>query len=183
MKRHQFKYIPSKYFSMNEWETIESKQLYKGKVVQLRADTVSLPNGRTKLREILVHPGAAAIVPLVNEKLLVVEQYRAAVGRKTLEIPAGTLEEGESPEECAKRELIEETGFSASKWDKLTAYYPSPGYSSEIIHIFKASGLEKVSNAEAELPIQYVELKEVQAKIKTGEIMDSKTVIGVLMVI
>jgi ADP-ribose pyrophosphatase len=168
---------------MNEWKTIGSKQLYKGKVVQLRADTVSLPDGRTKLREILVHPGAAAIVPLVNEKLLIVEQYRAAVGRKTLEIPAGTLEEGESPEECAKRELIEETGFSALQWDKLAAYYPSPGYSSEIIHIFKASGLEKVSNAEAELPIQYIGLKEVQAKIETGEIMDSKTVIGVLMII
>ncbi len=163
--------------------TIESKQLYKGKVVQLRLDTVSLSDGRTKMREILVHPGAAAIVPLMNEKLLLVEQYRAAVGRKTLEIPAGTLEEGESPEECAKRELIEETGFYASKWDTLTAYYPSLGYSSEIIHIFKASGLKRVSGAEAELPIQYMALNEVQAKIKTGEIMDSKTIIGVLMVI
>jgi len=168
---------------MTEELTIESKQLYKGKVVQLRADTVSLPNGRTKMREILVHPGAAAIVPLMNEKLLLVEQYRAAVGRKTLEIPAGTLEEGESPEECAKRELIEETGFYASQWDTLTAYYPSPGYSSEIIHVFKASGLKRVSDAEAELPLQYMALKEVQAKIKTGEIMDSKTIIGVLMVI
>ncbi|HUV79704.1 MAG TPA: NUDIX hydrolase [Candidatus Bathyarchaeia archaeon] len=168
---------------MTEELTIESKQLYKGKVVQLRADTVSLPNGRTKMREILVHPGAAAIVPLMNEKLLLVEQYRAAVGRKTLEIPAGTLEEGESPEECAKRELIEETGFYASQWDTLTAYYPSPGYSSEIIHVFKASGLKRVSDAEAELPLQYMALKEVQAKIKTGEIMDSKTIIGVLMII
>ncbi len=168
---------------MTEELTIESKQLYKGKVVQLRLDTVSLPNGMTKMREVLVHPGAAAIVPLMNEKLLLVEQYRAAVGRKTLEIPAGTLEEGESPEECAKRELIEETGFQASKWDTLTAYYPSPGYSSEIIHIFKASGLKRVSDAEAELPIQYMALNEVQAKIKTGEIMDSKTIIGVLMVI
>ncbi|MBK5190314.1 MAG: NUDIX hydrolase [Methanosarcinales archaeon] len=169
---------------MTEELTIESKQLYKGKVVQLRLDTVSLSDGKTKMREVLVHPGAAAIVPLIkNEKLLLVEQYRAAVGRKTLEIPAGTLEEGESPEECAKRELIEETGFQASKWDTLTAYYPSPGYSSEIIHIFKASGLKQVSDAEAELPIQYMELKEVQAKIKTGEIMDSKTIIGVLMVI
>jgi len=168
---------------MTEEITIESKQLYKGKVVQLRLDTVSLSNGRTKMREILVHPGAAAIVPVINEKVLFVEQYRAAVGRKTLEIPAGTLEEGESPEECAKRELTEETGFYASKWDTLTAYYPSPGYSSEIIHIFKASGLKRVSDAEAELPIQYMELKKVQAKIKTGEIMDSKTIIGVLMVI
>ncbi len=166
---------------MNEEVTIESKQLYKGKVVQLQLATVSLPNGRQKMREILVHPGAAAIVPVVNGKVLLVEQYRTAVGRKTLEIPAGTLEKNESPEDCAKRELIEETGFSASQWDKVTAYYPSPGYSSELIHIFKASQLEKVSDIEAELPIHFMELKDLQAEIRTGEIRDSKTIIGVLM--
>lgn len=166
---------------MKEERTIESKELYKGRVVQVRLDTVSLPNGRTKMREIVVHPGAVAIVPLVNEKVLLVEQYRKAIERITLEIPAGTLEEGESPEECAKRELIEETGFNASQWDKLTSYFPSPGYSSEIIHIFKARGLEKVSDAEAELPIHYMDLEDVQTKIRTGEIKDSKTIIGVLI--
>ncbi len=166
---------------MKEERTIESKELYKGRVVQVRLDTVSLPDGRTKMREIIVHPGAVAIVPLVNEKVLLVEQYRKAIERITLEIPAGTLEEGESPEECAKRELIEETGFNASQWDRLTSYYPSPGYSSEIIHIFKARGLEKVSDAEAELPIHYMDLEDVQTKIRTGEIKDSKTIIGVLI--
>jgi ADP-ribose pyrophosphatase len=166
---------------MNEEVTIESQQLYNGKVVQLRLATVSLPNGRQKMREILVHPGAAAIVPVVNGKVLLVEQYRTAVGHKTLEIPAGTLEGGELPEDCAKRELIEETGFSASQWDKVIAYYPSPGYSSELIHVFKASQLEKVSDVEAELPIHFMELKDLQAKIRTGEIEDSKTIIGVLM--
>ncbi|MBE0517313.1 MAG: NUDIX hydrolase [Methanophagales archaeon] len=166
---------------MEEERTIESKELYKGRVVQVRLDTVSLPNGRTRIREILVHPGAVAIVPLVNERVLLVEQYRKAIERRTLEIPAGTLEEGESPEDCAKRELIEETGFNASQWDKLTSYYPSPGYSSELIHIFKARGLEKVSDAEAELPIHHMDLEDVQRKIRTGEIQDSKTIIGVLL--
>jgi ADP-ribose pyrophosphatase len=167
---------------MDEEQTIESKELYKGRIVQLRLDTVSLPDGRRKIREILVHPGAAAIVPLSDANtILLVEQYRTAVGRTTLEIPAGTLEEGESPEECARRELVEETGFTASHWEMVTTYYPSPGYSSEIIHVFKASGLEKVSNADAELPLKYISLTEVQAKIKSGEIMDSKTIIGVLM--
>lgn len=165
----------------NEEEALESKLLYKGRVVQLQLTTVSLPDGRRKKREILVHPGAAAIVPVLDGKLVLVEQYRTAVGRKTLEIPAGTLEAGESPEECAKRELIEETGFNASQWDMLAAYYPSPGYSSEIIHIFKASGLEKVPGAEAELPIQYLDLKDLESRIRTGKIMDSKTIIGVLM--
>ena len=168
---------------MNEEITIERKQLYKGKVVQLQLATVSLPNGKQKMREILVHPGAAAIVPVLDEKVVLVEQYRTAVGRKTLEIPAGTLEEGELPESCAKRELIEETGFSAAQWDKLTAYYPSPGYSSEIIHIFKASGLKNVSDTDAELPIHYMDLTDLRTKIRTGEIQDSKTIIGVLLVL
>jgi ADP-ribose pyrophosphatase len=166
---------------MDEERTIESKELYKGKVVQLRLDTVSLPDGRRKIREILVHPGAVAVVPMMNKKVLLVEQYRKAIERKTLEIPAGILEEGESPEECARRELMEETGFNASQWDKLIEYYPSPGISSELIHIFKASGLTEVSDVEAELPVHYMELEDVQAKIRTGEIKDSKTIIGVLM--
>lgn len=166
---------------MDEERTIESKELYKGKVIQVRLDTVSLPDGRRKIREIIVHPGAVAIVPLLNGKVLLVEQYRKAIERRTLEIPAGTLEEGESPRECAERELIEETGYQASNLDKLIEYYPSPGISSELIHIFKASGLEKISDAEAELPLQYMELEEVERKIRTGEIKDSKTIIGVLM--
>lgn len=168
---------------MNGAETaiIESKQLYKGKIVQLRLDTVSLPDGRTKVRETIVHPGAIAIVPMVNEKVLLVEQYRAAVGHRTLEIPAGTLEEGETPDECARRELIEETGFQASRWDKLTVYYPSPGYSSEMIQIFKAEGLEKVPRVKVELPVYCMELKDVLAQIITGEIRDGKTIIGVLL--
>ncbi|MCK4476825.1 MAG: NUDIX hydrolase [Methanophagales archaeon] len=171
---------------MKEEKTIESEQIYNGKVVQLRVDTVSLPDGRTKKREIVVHPGAAAIVALMNDgedkEVLLVEQYRKAVESKTLEIPAGTLEEGESPEECARRELIEETGFQASKMDTLTEFYPSPGFSSEIIHILKASGLRKVSDVEAELPIRFVRLSELLMKIRNGEIKDGKTVIGVLMV-
>jgi ADP-ribose pyrophosphatase len=173
---------------MNEEKTIESEQIYKGKVVQLRVDTVSLPDGRTKIREIVVHPGAAAIVALItkgegeDKEVLLVEQYRKAVESKTLEIPAGTLEEGESPEECARRELIEETGFQAAKLDKLTEFYPSPGFSSETIHIFVASGLKKVSDVEAELSIKFVRLNELLTKIRNGEIKDGKTIIGVLMV-
>ncbi len=167
---------------MKEEKTIKSEQIYKGKVVQLRVDTVSVPDGRTKKREIVVHPGAAAIVPLMNDgkEVLLVEQYRKAVESMTLEIPAGTLEEGESPEECAMRELIEETGFQASNLDKLVEFYPSPGFSSEIIHIFKASGLKKGSDAE--LPIRFVPLDELLTRIRRGEIKDGKTVIGVLMV-
>jgi len=166
----------------DEISTIESKLLYRGRIVQLRLDTLSLPDGRRKIRETLVHPGAIAIVPIINEKVLLVEQYRTAAGCRTLEIPAGTIEEGESPDECARRELIEETGFQASQWDKLTAYYPSPGYSTEIIQIFKAEGLEKVPDVKAELPVYCMNLKDVEAQIITGEIKDGKTIIGVLLI-
>jgi ADP-ribose pyrophosphatase len=166
---------------MSEEKRIESKQLYAGRVVQLRLDTVTLPDGQLKKREILVHPGAAAIVPVMQDKVLLVEQYRTAIDRATLEVPAGTLEEGESPEACARRELIEETGFTASEWQKLTAYYPSPGYSSELIHVYRASGLEKVAEVDAELPLHWLGLAEVRSRIRTGEIKDSKTIIGVLL--
>ena len=117
----------------------------------------------------------------MDEGVLLVEQYRKAVETGTLEIPAGTLEAGESADQCARRELVEETGFQALKMDKLTEFYPSPGFSSEIIHIFKASGLKKVPDADAELPIAFVPLGELLTKIRNGEIRDGKTIIGVLM--
>jgi ADP-ribose pyrophosphatase len=167
---------------MNQEKTIKSEQIYAGRIVNLRVDTVSLPDGRTKKREIVGHPGAAAIVALMDEGVLLVEQYRKAVETGTLEIPAGTLELGESAEQCARRELVEETGFQALKMDKLTEFYPSPGFSSEIIHIFKASGLKKVPDADAELPITFVPLNELLTKIRNGEIRDGKTIIGVLTV-
>jgi ADP-ribose pyrophosphatase len=173
-----------------EEKTIESRQIYEGKIVNLRVDKVSSLNGKIKIREIVRHPGAAAIVPLMNDEdgderkvdVLLVEQYRKAVGKRLLEIPAGLLEEGESPEECARRELIEETGFQALQLDKLIQFYPSPGFSTEIIHIFKATSLDKMGEGESDLQVKFVSLSELLMKIRKGEIKDGKTVIGVLMV-
>ncbi len=166
---------------MSDEVAIETRELYRGKVVHLQLTTVSLPNGRRKTREILVHPGAAAIVPVMGDRIVLIEQYRAAVGRKTLEIPAGTLEVGESPEDCARRELLEETGFQAETWSHVTAYYPSPGYTTEVIHIFRASGVETVDEVDPEFPLHIMTVNEVRERIRTGEIMDSKTIIGVLL--
>ncbi|MBN1455447.1 MAG: NUDIX hydrolase [Methanomicrobia archaeon] len=166
---------------MSEEIAIETKELYRGKVVHLQVTTVSLPDGRRKTREILVHPGAAAVVPLLDDRIMLIEQYRAAVGRKTWEIPAGTLEVGESPEACAQRELTEETGFQAENWSHVTAYYPSPGYTTEVIHVFRASGLRKVREVAPEFPVQFITVTELQERIRAGEIMDSKTIIGVLL--
>ena len=166
---------------MSEAVAIETEELYRGKIVYLQMMTVLLPDGRRKKREILVHPGAAAVVPLLDDRIILIEQYRAAVGRTTLEIPAGTLEEGESPEACARRELLEETGFQADTWSHVTAYYPSPGYTTEVIHVFRASGLRNVEEIDSEFPVQLMAVNEVRERIRTGEIMDSKTIIGVLL--
>ena len=188
---------------MKEEKTIESRQIYGGRRLTLRVDTVSLPNGETRRREIVSHPGAAAVVALVGgevegegedegedksegreeEKVLLVEQYRKAVESSTLEIPAGTLEEGESAQECAERELVEETGFRAGKMERLVEFYPSPGFSSELISIFKATGLKQVSGVEAELSVKFEGVKELLAKVRRGELKDGKTIVGVLSVL
>ena len=115
--------------------------------------------------------------------MLLVEQYRKAVESSTLEIPAGTLEEGESAQECAERELVEETGFRAGKMERLVEFYPSPGFSSELISIFKATGLKQVSGVEAELSVKFEGVKELLAKVRRGELKDGKTIVGVLSVL
>ncbi len=162
-----------------EEKTLRSEELYRGRIIQLRVDTVSVPGG-TKRREIVVHPGAAAIVAFIGEHVLLVEQYRKAVEAKTLEIPAGTIEAGETPEACAARELEEETGYRATKLYKLIEFFPSPGISSEIIHIFKADELEKVRDV-SELTVRPVPRTELMAMIRSGELRDGKTIIGLLM--
>ena len=166
---------------MTEEETLRSETVYRGRIIQLRVDTVSAPGEGTKRREIVVHPGAAAIVAMSGEGILMVEQYRKAVETMTLEIPAGTIEADESPEECAARELIEETGFEAATLDKLIEFFPSPGVSSEVIHIFKAGDLKRVSDPEPELTVRFVPVDSILDMISSGELRDGKTLIGVLM--
>jgi len=170
---------------MIEEKTLRSETVYRGRIIQLRVDTVSVSASgegtKTKRREIVVHPGAAAIVAMSGDSILLVEQYRKAVETMTLEIPAGTIEAGESPEECAARELIEETGFEAAKLDRLIEFFPSPGVSSEVIHIFKAGELKRVSESEPELSVRFVPADRILNMISSGELRDGKTLIGVLM--
>ncbi|RMH08015.1 MAG: NUDIX hydrolase, partial [Armatimonadetes bacterium] len=127
---------------LNE-ELIESHIIYRGRVVTLRIDTVRLPSGRTARREIVEHRGAVAIVPLLNpETVLLIRQYRQAVGEALLEIPAGTLEPDEPPDRCARRELEEETGYAARQLRKLFSQYLAPGYSQEVLHVYLAESLQ-----------------------------------------
>ena len=145
-------------------------------------DEVSLKNGRISKRICIDHPQAAAIVPFVSDKeIIMVKQYRYALKRETLEIPAGKIDKGESPEECIKRELVEETGFKAKfiKW--LYTYAPAIGYSNELMHLYSGRDLEKIETKIDENEISSLEiltLDEVIGMIKYHKIIDNTTIIA-----
>ena len=156
--------------------------LHKGKVFRLSKERLTLPNGETVELEIIHHPGAAAIVPLLaDRRVVMIKQYRHAVGRFLWEVPAGTINPGESPIECAKRELPEEVGYRAHVFQKIGEIYPVPGYSDEHIHIFLATGLtpgRQNLDTDEVLDVKPIALEEALEMIKRGEIRDAKTIIG-----
>jgi ADP-ribose pyrophosphatase len=166
-------------------KTIDSKRIYEGRVLSLRVDTVELPGGRQATREVVEHKGAVAIVPLIEPDLVVmVRQYRQATGEVLMEIPAGSLEVDEGPDDCASRELIEETGYRAGSLRKLFKSYLAPGYSSEMLHTYVATNLEKTEAApetDELLDIVTVGMEEAMAMIEDGQIKDAKTICGLLM--
>lgn len=166
---------------------ISSKTIYQGRIVNLRVDEVSLPDGKTTNREVVEHAGAVAVVP-VNEKgdLLLVRQYRYAVGMTLLEIPAGKLRPGEDYASCAERELIEETGYKPSNLKHMISFYSTPGFTNEQIHLFLATDLTlKKQNLDEDefIDVETVSLKEALGMILSGEICDAKSIAGILTVL
>jgi len=157
-----------------------ARYAYRGKLLKLRVARVKLPNGVKTTREIVEHPGAVAIIPLLDQKrILITKQYRIAARRRLLEIPAGTLEPGERPASCAKRELIEETGYAATRIRKVFSCYLAPGYSTEKIHFFLARDLvpTKAKQAEDEaITVLAMDLDDGINAIEGGEIQDAKTI-------
>ncbi|MFO7783211.1 MAG: NUDIX domain-containing protein [Thermodesulfobacteriota bacterium] len=145
-------------------------------------DEVSLANGEISKRIRIDHPEASAVVPqLPDGRIIMVRQYRYALGMETLEIPAGKVDPGEDAETCARRELLEETGFEAGMVQPIYTYNPAIGYSNERIHIFMAPGVEHRSDKTDEREISSVELiplNEIQEMILDGRILDGKTLIG-----
>ena len=163
----------------------EITSLYNGKIFNVALEKVTLPNGVTKDREVIRHPGAAAMVPLLDDgNVVLVKQYRHAVNNYLWEIPAGTLEPDEEPMACAERELVEETGYEATNFDKLTEILPAPGYTDEHIHIFLATGLtlaEQRLEDDEVLTVRPTPFDKAIEMIKTGEIQDAKTIVGLLL--
>lgn len=167
--------------------TLTQKSIFQGKVVTLRVDEVLLQDGRVGRREVVEHPGAVGILAIERSAegsgIVLVEQYRYAVGEFLWEIPAGTLKPGEDPLECAKRELREETGYTAEKWDYLIGFYTTPGFTSERMHLFLARGLAagpQEADGDEFLSVRLVPLDRALEMLRSGQIRDAKTTIALL---
>ncbi|MGG3564953.1 NUDIX hydrolase [Neobacillus sp. PS2-9] len=168
-----------------EEKTLHSEEIFSGKVISLHLQDVELPNGKQSKREIIKHPGAVAILAITDDKKVVmVEQYRKALERTIVEIPAGKLEKGEEPALCARRELEEETGYECESLELLTSFYTSPGFADEIVHVYLATGLTKKENSAALDEDEFVNLEELtleeaQQYVQEQKIYDAKTIFAV----
>lgn len=168
-----------------EEKTIKTEHIFSGKVISLQVDDVELPNGKTSKREIIKHPGAVAVIAVTNEKKIVmVEQFRKALERNLVEIPAGKLEKGEEPLASAARELEEETGYVCESLQLITSFYTSPGFADEIVHVYEARGLSKKEDAASLDEDEFVNLVELSLEealkyIEEQKIFDAKTVFAV----
>lgn len=165
--------------------TVSSDLIYTGKTIQLRVDTVEVPNKGYQKREIIEHNGAVAIVAITEDnKIVLVKQYRKAIEQFLYELPSGKIEIGETPLDCAIRELKEETGYSVDGLKLIHKYYTAPGFSNQLVFIYLAKGLTsgKTQLDEDEfLEVYEIDLEEAYKMVCQNEICDSKTVIGLLL--
>ncbi|MEP6959068.1 MAG: NUDIX hydrolase [Nitrospirota bacterium] len=161
---------------------MQTKQIYSGIVVNLNVDTVTLPNGLTVDLEVVRHPGAAAVVPLKDDgRVVLIRQFRHAAGGFIYEIPAGKLHPGEDPTVCAARELEEEVGYRAGKLELLSSIFTAPGFTDEVIHIYKATGLtigQQQLDRDEVLEVMEMPLSQAIGMIETGAIKDAKSIVG-----
>ena len=164
---------------------IKSKVKFSGKKAILRVDTIELEDGKKVKRETVEHPGVAAVVPLDSDGcVIMVRQYRIAAGKVMLEIPAGVIDEGETPEQTAQREMSEEIGMRAGMLTKLASFYVSPGISTEVIHLFLAEDLTadpSNPDEDEDIELKKVPLSTAVLMAEKGDFEDGKTLVGILM--
>jgi ADP-ribose pyrophosphatase len=167
------------------WSLMQRDIIYVGRKIQVVVDTETGRDGLTVCRDIVLHPGAVAILPILDkERICLVRNVRPTVGETLLEIPAGTLEAGESPEAAAARELAEETGYRAGRWTRLAEVIPSPGVLSEKIHLFVAEELtpgEMDLEYDEDLRPECVSLDQAMRWVLDGTIRDGKTLVALLL--
>lgn len=168
-----------------EEKTISSDRIYTGKVISLKVDTVEIEKKGYQKREIVEHGGVVAIVAInENNEVILVKQFRKSIEKVIWEIPAGKLEIGENPKDCAIRELKEETGYSAENMKLIHKFYTSAGFSNQKVYIFLATGLiagENNFDDDEDLEVHKIDLEEAYNMISRNEIEDAKTSIGILL--
>ncbi len=159
---------------------LASQKIYEGRVIKLRVDELQIPSGLKMRREIVEHPGAVVMLSIDSAGLIHwVRQYRHATGQALLELPAGTLELGEDPETCARRELAEETGFAAAAWRPLGGFFTAPGFCSEYIHAFAASNLspeDADGDEDEDIEVVPLSLEDSLSAVDSGQIIDAKSI-------
>jgi len=166
----------------NRERLLDSKHVYRGRAIHIRVDGVAKPNGTKTTREVVEHVDCVVILPIDSSgNILLVRQYRHAVDKELLELPAGSIDPGETPEEAATRELREETGYKPGKLEKLGGFYAAPGYCTEYLHFFRASQLERsplTAEDTDEIDLVPISAGEVPGLIASGQICDAKTIAG-----
>jgi ADP-ribose pyrophosphatase len=161
-------------------KTVNTREIYKGKIIDLQLEDVILPDGGKSTREIVRHPGAVAVIAVTEDKkALMVRQYRKALGKVITEIPAGKLEKGEDPMACAKRELLEETGYTCRDMEKIASFYTSPGFADELITLYFTDSLiymgEQDTDEDEFLDVLELTANEIANLTESEEIHDAKT--------
>jgi 8-oxo-dGDP phosphatase len=172
----------------HQFETVASQDIYRGRVIALRADEVAMPDGRVARREVVEHFGAVAIAALdERNRVVLIHQYRHPLGRRLWELPAGLLDEpGEAPADAAARELAEEVGLAADEWSVLVDVAASPGFTDEVVRVFLARDLtpahrdEPFGDEEADLVVHRVELAEALRMVLAGDVVNASSVAGIL---
>ncbi len=163
---------------------LKSKVVFKGKLLEVRTDEVVEPGGIRAVREIVRHPGSVVVLPrLADGRVVLVEQFRHAAGRPLWELVAGGLELGENLRAAARRELLEETGYRASRLRRILSFFPSPGILSEKMHLFEATGLRRGQaqpECDERIRVRHFTLRELRRLIESGRIADAKTLVGLL---
>ncbi|MBP2625583.1 MAG: hydrolase [Firmicutes bacterium] len=168
-----------------EEKILDSKVVFKGNLLTVYCDKVELPNGKEAGREFIRHPGAVAVVPITQEgNIVLVRQYRYPVGKAILEVPAGKLDKGEHPEDCARRELEEETGYVAHTIKRLSSIYTTPGFTDEVIHLYIAEHLTLAKQRPDEdefLDVEVYTKDQIRLMINDGTINDAKSMLALLL--
>ena len=172
---------------MQTEQLLSTESIFEGRIIRVRVDTVRLPSGGQSSREVVEHSDAVVLVPLdAKGNVVLVRQYRYAAVRSLLEAPAGIVEDGETPEACAQRELQEETGYLSKDLRAIGGFWSSPGFCTEFMHAYVAKDLvpsKLEADADENILVETVPLSEIPRMIRQGEIQDAKTIAALLMAI